>query len=246
MRTVIVMVAVLGFAGIASADVLYSANGFEPATFAPGLLAGQDGWTTDGTGGGGLEPMVVTAPDPVIGTQAVRLEIPDLQGAASVMNHAIPAIDITGKIVTVSFDIYREDNPWLSNLWWWWFDAGTPTYGLQWDAAVGNPGQTLPNGWNPGAGSVPTVMGRYANVTMVWDFQQSLAYSWYDGNLIDNGIPITDITALTGWTIQLSHDEATGSGPEVAWIDNFSITMVPEPGTLALLALGALGLLRRR
>jgi hypothetical protein len=245
MRLLITLVAVVGLTGIASADVLYSANGFEPNTFAPGPLAGQGGWTAAGAGGG-IAPMVVTAPDPVVGTQAVRLEVPDLQGATSSMDHTIPAFDITGTIVTVSFDIYREDSPWLSNLWWWWFDAGTPTYGLQWDAAVGNPGQTLPNGWNPGAGSAVTVMGRYANVTMVWDFQQSLAYSWYDGNLIDNGIPITDITTLTGWTIQLGHDEATGSGPEVAWIDNFSISVVPEPTSLALLALGGLALLRRR
>jgi hypothetical protein len=245
MKVFITLVAVLGLASIASADVWYSSNGFEPATFTPGPLVGQDGWTGGGSGGG-LAPMVVTAPDPVIGSQAVRLEVPDLQGASSWMDHAIPALDITGKIVTVSYDIYRQDDPWLSNLWWWWWDAGTPTYGLQWDAAVGNPGQTLPHGWNPGAGSAVTVMGRYANVTMVWDFQQNLAYSWYDGNLVDNGIPITDITALTGWTIQLGHDEATGTGPEVAWIDNFSISVVPEPTSLALLALGGLALLRRR
>ncbi len=31
------------------------------------------------------------------------------------------------------------------------------------------------------------------------------------------------IDALTGWAIELWHDEATGSGPDVAWIDNFKI-----------------------
>lgn len=245
MRSLITMVAVLGLASIASADVWYSSNGFEPPTFTPGPLAGQDAWTGGGAGGG-IAPMVVTPPDPVIGTQAVRLEVPDIQGANSWMDHAIPAFDVAGTIVTVSYDIYRQENPWLSNLWWWWWDAGTPTYGLQWDAAVGNPGQTLPHGWNPGASAAVTITGRYANVTMVWDFQQGKAYSWYDGNLVDNGIPISDISALTGWTIQLGHDEATGTGPEVCWIDNFSITVVPEPTALALLALGGLALLRRR
>ena len=224
---------------------LYNSGGFEAPPFGLGVLAGQDGWTGGG-GGGGAAPMVVTAPDPVLGQQAVRLEIPDLQGAASVMDHAIPAINPAGQIVTVSFDIYRQNDAWLSNLWWWWWDAGEPTYGLQWDAGVGNPGQTLPHGWNPGAGAAPTIMGRYANVTMVWDFQQMKAFSSYDGVVVDNGIPIANIVALTGWTIQLGHDEATGTGPEVAWIDNFVITAVPEPASLMLLALGGLLLVRRR
>jgi hypothetical protein len=237
--------AVLAIAGPASAVVLYDSNGFEGPPFVLGALPGQDGWTGAG-GGGGAVPQVVTAPDPVLGQQAVRLEVPDLQAAASSMDHGIPAINLANQIVTVSFDIYREQNPWLSNLWWWWWDAGEPTYGLQWDAAVGFPGQTLPNGWNTGAGSAVTITGRYANVTMVWDFQQMKAFSWYDGVIVDNGIPIKDIATLTGWTIQLGHDEATGTGPETAWIDNFVITAVPEPASLALLALGGLIAGRRR
>ena len=237
--------AAMSLAGSASAVTLYDSNGFESPTFTLGALPGQHGWTGGG-GGGGVAPLVVTAPDPVLGQQAVRLEVPDLQGATSVMDHAIPAINLAGQIVTVSFDIYRQQDPWLSNLWWWWWDAGEPTYGLQWDAGVGNPGRTLPNGWNPGAGAAVTVLGRYANVTMVWDFQQSKAYSWYDGVLVDNGIPISNVTTLTGWTISLGHDEATGTGPEVAWIDNFSITAVPEPASLVLLALGGLMVIRRR
>lgn len=237
--------AVLLVAGPVLAMTLYDSNGFESPGITLGPLAGQDGWTGGG-GGGGIAPTVVTAPDPVLGQQAVRLEVGDTQGDASSMDHAINLPSIANQIVTVSYDIYRTGDNWASNLWWWWWDAGEPTYGLQWDAGVGNPGQTLPHGWNPGAASAPTITGRYANVTMVWDFQQMKAFSWYDGAVVDSGIPITNITALTGWTIQLGHDEATGSGPEVVWIDNFVITAVPEPATLGLLALGGLLLVRRR
>ncbi len=232
---------VLLAAGPVLAVTLYDSNGFEAPGIVLGPLAGQDGWTSGG-GGGGADPVVVSAPHPVLGQQAVKLEVPDIQGATSSMDHAIPAINLAGQIVTVSYDIYRPAGQYApENLWWWWWDAGEPTYGLQWDL-----GGTLPHGWNPGAGSTPTVFDRYANVTMVWDFQESKAYSWYDGVLVDDGIPIANITTLTGWTIYLGHDAATGTGASIAYIDNFVITAVPEPASLGLLALGGLLLMRRR
>jgi hypothetical protein len=247
-KQILVLTAVLAamsLAGSAWAVTLYDSNGFEPPTFALGALAGQDGWTGSG-GGGGAVPLVVTVPSPVIGLQAVCLEVPDLQGATSVMDHVIPALNLAGAVVTVSFDVYRPapaPGNYAQNLWWWWWDAGEPTYGLQWDQGGG---LTLPNGWNPGAGQAATVYGRYANVTMVWDFTQMKAYSWYDGAIVDNGIPIANIARLTGWTISLSHDSATGTGGSLAYIDNFSITVVPEPASWVLLALGGLLLLPHR
>jgi PEP-CTERM motif len=235
--------AVLAVASPAWAVVLYDSNGFEGPAFVPGSLLGQDTWT--GTGGS-ASPLVVRAPDPVLGQQAVRLAMPDLQGAGCSMDRSLWGGNLANQIVTISFDIYREQSRWLSNLYWWWWDGGTPTSGLQWDAGVGFPGQTRPHGWNPGAAGAPTITGRYANVTMVWDFQQMKASSWYDGALIDNGIPISGIHTLTGFTIVLSHDEATGMGPEVVWIDNFVVTAVPEPASLVLLALGGLAARRWR
>ncbi len=240
------VLAVLGLVGSTAVEAAYDSNGFEGPTFVLGPLAGQDGWTASAANGG-VAPMVVTAPDPVIGQQAVRLEVPDVQGANSIMDHAIPAINnVAGWIVTVSYDIYRDapaPGKLAQNLWWWWWDTGEPTYGLQWDQAGG---LTLPHGWNPGAGSTATVYGRYANVKMVWDFQQMKAYSWYDGAVVDNGIPITNVTKLTGWSIYLSHDAGDGTGGSVVWIDNFSITAIPEPVSLTLLGLGGLLAVRRR
>jgi hypothetical protein len=223
----------------------YSAGGFEAPTFAPGPLDGQDGWTGS-SAGGGLAPVVVTAPDPVIGEQAVRLYVGPTQGDVSEMDHAIdPVWPMSGVIVTVSYDIYRNPDPWAQNLWWWWWDAGEPTYGLQWDIDG-----TLPNGWSTGAGSAPTVVGRYANIKMVWNFTEMKAYSWYDGALVDNGIPISGITELSGWTIYLSHDADTGTSESTVWIDNFNVDVVPEPGSLFAMATGLVGLggfvLRRR
>jgi len=241
MRTLTTIAAVLGLASIASADIWYTSNGFEPTTFTTGPLNGQDGWGAGGGGGGGVQPLVVTAPDPVLGMQAVRLQVGTTQGDLSEMHRDIADPLAAGwQIVTVSFDIYR--NVQAQNLWWWWYDAGEPTYGLQWDLSQA----THPFGWSTGAGQTPTVFGQYANLTMEWNFQTSTASSWYNGVLVDNNIPISGITSFTGWQIQLGHDSDTGTPGDLVFIDNFAITVSPEPGTLTLLALGGLALLRRR
>jgi hypothetical protein len=219
----------------------YNSNGFEPTTFVTGPLNGQDGWVGTGAGGG-FEPAVVTSPDPVEGTQAVKLSVPNTQGAASTMHMGIaPVTPGPGVVVTVSYDVYRHQNDLgkTQNLWWWWVDAGTPTYGLQWDI-----GGTLPAGWNPGAGSATTIYDAWTNITQEWDFGTGIYKSWYNGVAVDTNVAITEITTLTGWEISLAHDAGTEAGEDTAWIDNFSITVVPEPAALMLLGLGAL--LRRR
>jgi len=242
----IVCVAVLSTAGVVVASP-YDSQGFEPPTFMPGLLNGQDGWNA-GADAPGMDPLVVTAPDPVYGEQAVRLEVPDTQGATSWMEHAADLTSVIGSggTVVISFDVYRQLNTEgsVQNLWWWLWDAGTPTYGLQWDQGP----STLPYGWNPNAGSAATILGRYANVTMEYDFGTMTCSSWYDGALVDDHIPINPngddpITTITGFTIYLAHEAADGTGGDVAWIDNFSMT--PEPTSILLLAVGALAFRRR-
>lgn len=242
MKVLTSAVVLLATAGVAMAAG-YDSLGFE--SFMLGGLDGQDGWVATATAGG-IAPQVVTAPDPVLGEKAVRLEVGDTQGDASYMEHAFIPADLIAAGYTnlvVSYDIYRQTNSLgkTQNLWWWLWDAGTPTYGLQWDN-----GGTLPHGWNPGAGTAATVYGRYANVTMEWDLVAMKAYSWYDGVMVDNGLDITDITALTGWGINFAHESDTGTGGDVAWIDNFQAIATPEPASLALLALGGLAVLRRR
>lgn len=245
MRKILAVAAVMTVATVALAAP-YNSQGFEAPTFATGPLNGQDGWVA-GLDGSGMEPVVVTAPDPVMGDQSVRLEVPDVQGSNSWMEHAA---DLTsaigaGEKVVISFDIYRSLNSEgkLQNMWFWLWDAGTPTYGLQWDAGP----STLPYGWNPNAGSVPTVVDRWANLTLEYDFGTMTCSSWYDGALVDNQIAINPngddpITSITGFTIVLGHDAGDGTGGDVAFIDNFSMT--PEPASLLLVALGAL--IRRR
>lgn len=202
------------------ADVIYDSRGFEGPYFTLGALDGQSGWAAAG-GNGGADPAVVDAPDPVQGSQAIRLEVPDVLVSSSAMNRSIPNLIAAGyDRVTVTFDIYRKTDAWVSNLWWWWFNAGTPTVGLQWDETNGQFGSTYPFGLNES--SVATELDRYVTLFMEWDFRKGMAYGYYDGNLVTS-VAISGINALTGWSIELWHDEAAGSGPDVAWIDNFKI-----------------------
>ncbi|MER3474789.1 MAG: hypothetical protein C4335_12335 [Armatimonadota bacterium] len=239
-------VIVLGASTAQAQLAWYDSGGFEAPVFRLGILNGQDGWTGLPGGTFGDWARVVRAPEPVLGGQAVRLEVGDHQGDFSVMEHAIPDPLAAGwKIVIVSFDIYRIGPQQTQNLWWYWFDSGEPTHGIQWDMS----NATHPFGWNPGAGSTPTVFDRYVTLKMMWDFTQMKAYSWYNGALVDNGIPITNINSLTGWGIALAHDAASGTGADVVWIDNFAIHVVPEPASVVVLAGGVLalaGLKRRR
>jgi hypothetical protein len=243
MRYSAVLAGVLLLASPLSADIIYDSNGFEDPPFVVGPLNGQDGWYAEG-GGGGYEPVVVTHPDHVLGLQAIRLEVPDQEGAYSYMEMAFPDILAQGyDYVTVSFNIYRQSDEWISNLWWWWFDDGTPTYGLQWDQGTPETSYAYPFGWD--GDGWPVALGCYLTLEMVWDFDSGVATGYFCGNLVTT-VDISGIETLTGWAIQLGHDEGTGSGPDVAWIDNFFITAVPEPSTLALLSLALVGLLRRR
>ncbi|MBN2446865.1 MAG: hypothetical protein JXO22_09075, partial [Phycisphaerae bacterium] len=116
-RILVWTVATIATAAIAVAGG-YDSQGFEPSTFVPGLLNGQDGWVAYTDGALGMDPLVVTTPDPVIGTQAVRLEVPDVQGAMSGMDHAVDLTSVVnaGGTVTVSYDIFRQEGA-LQNIW---------------------------------------------------------------------------------------------------------------------------------
>ncbi len=206
-----------------SADDIFNSNGFEASDYALGPLNAQQNWYGE-PGLGGHEPMIVDTAGRTIDAQALMFEVDDVATDYSYAEIAFDDIVFAGyKTVTVSFDVYRENDGWSSNLWWWWFDEGTPTYGLQWDEANGAPGGTYPFGWVDGASGVPTIQDQYTNVEMTWDLENGAAECYYNGEFVC-AINILDITALTGWAFQLAHDEADGSGPDTCYVDNFVIS----------------------
>lgn len=233
MKFSIIPIAVIAFAMFLSlpalhADVIYDSKGFEGPAFTAGPLDGQDGWVGS-AGTGGTPPAVVTAPDPVQGSRAVRLEVPDAAGANSVMEIKIDDILAMGYTrVVVTYDIYRMTDAWVSNMWWGWAQTGIPNYGLQWDEANGTYGGTYPFGWEPPGNSAPNVLDRYATLMLEWDHKNGIANGYYDGVLV-TVVNISSIYKQRKWSITLAHDEATGSGSDIAWIDNFKIEAFDDP-----------------
>lgn len=83
--------------------------------------------------------------------------------------------------------------------------------------------------------------GETATMTLFFDDGQGGGYAQFT-NLRNEGLSSYDFVWNDGGDVYLGFE---GSGPG-SLIDNFVVTSVPEPGSLALLGLGGLALIRRR
>ena len=253
MNRLLAIFCIAGVAALASADIYYDTGGFEGYTFGP--IAGQGvtpnvplGWEDLSTPNADL---AVVSGSPGSSHKAMRLQVPNLQNEKSAAQVVFAQnLRNVASNVTIDFDVYRQSDAWSSNLWFW-PNGSNPAYGLQWDGGNGV-SQTLPLGFS--GASTPTVMDAWASMKLVFDFSGAnpTATGYYNGNLVTSltyNDPQAPFSEFLGWTFSLQHDEgATGSDTETLWIDNFKVSMtpVPEPAALALLALGLAGLLRRR
>ncbi|MFQ5805396.1 MAG: hypothetical protein ACE5I3_02975 [Phycisphaerae bacterium] len=243
--------AVLALAAMPSAAdvrVVYDAEGFEG--FPLGPINGNPGWYAYGynyanpPGPPGVEPVVVDLPD---GNRAVQLEVPDAYGAMSYMQMSWwPLVDTSSGQLRIEFDIFRESDDWTSNLWWMlYLDdwVGPVPYGIQWDTGTGI-SYTYPFGFD--GPRRRTAHERFASLALVWDFDDLLATAEYDGWTL-GPVAFDPFNPVETLAMHLAHDEATGTGPEVLWIDNLRITWIPEPASLlGMLVVATVGVLRPR
>lgn len=195
----------------------------------------------------GLEPVIGIGPD---GSRAVKLEVgADLgAGSWSWMPFSVPIDTALHPVVTVSFDVYTDSSNGHQQLGWGWADENDrwimraghePSFGVQerYGQEWGSRFITFPFGFYKYQGYFSdTILDRYANIKMIWDFQNKKASVSYKdaGQPLDVWVVLdapfneddTFPTILQGWDISLNntYDTGLGSGPDIIWIDNLSIT----------------------
>jgi hypothetical protein len=229
---------------------VYSAQGFEQPAFVPGSAHQQNGLIALASGGGTV-PAIVSTPAPAVGQQSLQFTVPNVGGSWSGIDIHFPSPVSAGYTgVTYSFDSYRVNDGWLSNLYFGFQDENTNAYlisGLQWDTAAANTSRVYGFGFASGDTSLhPLVaINRWATTTLSWDFVAKTATVSYDGQVLGTrAYPSANPQSIYA-TVFLLHDEATGLGPETVWIDNVTITAVPEPGAASTLIIFAAVTARR-
>jgi hypothetical protein len=263
-RSAIAVVAVaLGFFGAtrsAGAAEVYNSGGFEAPRFTTAgdpELAGQDTqgpWLKDGgTGSAVVQTAVVRD-----GSQAVRFQRPANAGGDTRYGVIKPLAPVPLNLLRVSWDMNVTQTQ-LSGVDFGpvfgveGYDAFNPTAvkligSLTVDSTTGDVLVQDEDGFFAETGEV-VPFGQWNRFLLEMDYATQMYTAYVNGApvatspFVDPGIlgftdaPLAALAA-TGATI--------GTAAGTAYFDNYSIEIVPEPGSLALVGLVSLGLLRRR
>jgi hypothetical protein len=244
----------------ASAAVVYS-TGFEPSTYAPGSLSGQDGWTVVDTGTNGAVPWQVQAPagGALGGSQeAVNTGAPndDRQVHAFAAQTGTLYLSFTFQAPTVASGT-QGDN----------FFSAVLSYSGNINNALGyrvNGGQHAAHTRNTSSNTVGS--GSFVALDTTYTIVAKASKSTPSGNYDMVDIAVNPgATEPTTWTVSTTGDTGTsvlssivffsgGSANAPFRFDNLAVgtsfadvTAVPEPATAGLVLCGAMLLgLRRR
>jgi hypothetical protein len=210
-------------------------TGFEAPTFSPGSLNGQDGWVVQGpTGLSMVENSFAES-----AAQAVRIDASGNNtngGAFRPMSVGLS----DGRIATFSVDQYFTTSTTATQRQT--FFVYTPAAALIAEVGQRFTGQaTLATGsgfeFFPGPS-----LDAWHNWTVRLDFVTQTVTFLLDGSVIAANRPF----GTASNTVGLSGFLYVNPGNDQRFVDNFSVTSVPEASSLSMLAIGVAGLLGRR
>ncbi len=232
----------------AAATIVYS-TGFEsgegPGYFTLANIDGQGGWSDDPVA---EAPAVVQAGTVQSGDQALQI---DRTGMYFTPTDPVIAASRTltdptaaNPLVTISLDLrITADNETRYGIAT--YDGSTRTNEVIFQIPIlEDPADIIVNGVSTGQ-SWSADVNTWVTLEILLDFTQNSASASYKGTSIADDLPFLNDGDLTGLAI-LTDDGWYAAGSSM-FVDNLSVTAVPEPGTFVLLlGLCAAAVLKRR
>jgi hypothetical protein len=237
-----------GIAFVASparGDLLY-ATGFEQPSFTVGQLVGQGGFTIEPNVSPANASVATISTDlPRSGIQSVKIDgalfTDGFAGYDNIASYSVAANPVVAfrldlallgpathdDLVSINLDFVRADGP---NAGFFFADMWLSSDGTVW--TFGHDGFV---------DTVPYQYGVYNRVMIVADFATNQAQYFLNDTLIET--QSIRLGGATRFSAGFSMQAVVPTDGYVSYVDNYRLSSVPEPSTLAMTGVGVIGLL---
>lgn len=241
-------------ASAANATLYYN----ETFSYPDGNLAGQDSWAAHS--GAGSSPVQVTSGAAILAQGAgSREDVNKVTGSTlgagqtwySAFNLTVSSagnVPLAGTAPAYFAHFYTNSTTFRGKI----FAVADTASGRDWSLAISNNANTPPAS---GFWSTGFLFSQTVRVISSYNFDTGLAQMWINATQqSDPSVSPNDVapaSALTAYALRQADSSDPDPGQKIDNLcvaDNFldAVNCTPEPGTAGLLALGALGLIRRR
>lgn len=231
---IIVSVCYIGDGRPAHAGIIYQ-TGFESPTFTVGPLAGQDGWNVFSGGG---TPNAVTVETAVADSGSQAVEVNTVLASGQTGPYRYDPTSPSDTIVTMQADVMLTSSSVQTS---WQFAGITPALQFMGGFNVLSDGtlQIITSGF---PATAPVIARDVWNEwQVVYNFGSQSFDIFVNDSLVAADEPFLTTSSTFGEGLFDTFNAAGGN--DKGYLDNYSITSVPEPGSLVLLGSSMLLLL---